>query len=562
MKNLKNKAVGLIVTTALLTSALLPTACNAREARDIEKIQEISQQFIDTFSTGDKKAMNEIVEEDYYYRIASSEYANILFAASARTEIETIKSVEINRERNTARVRMEISYLNLMDFSRDYNGKNSFMTEEEYLEAIEKYKDLDDANFTLNFKFDEDEDRWLIKENSAGRYEGYFNCPYYLNVVKISPDEAMDEVTGIYSGLAEGQTVFDDPFFDFDPADIRVFDDGALDSKIICDAAAEFTKAYFKYITDHGIAIETQDGSDFDYVITGYVPSSSEILKYFSTDEYYTEIAMAEIRSQYGSNSDVWDEMYAGIYYDLAKRIPDMTPEEYVTVAYVDPWADVTEIVFLDKLFPISVMDVVWASDVTQDQKNACRRKAAESLYLAGELTEKEYKSYLDSLENSSSRTTEPNTGYYGGDVTPVFWQGTANYVNQAVNVVEEVPSWSTDNSIIYGTSMPDQNGIYMHYTKEPGWEDTAGYCLATEGIVVMVKFDHKFAAGTVLEYDWYINEEPYGETQKMVVNEDGTVEFEFMLEGVKIPQRGSVSFRLWEEGHTHVISYVVLTQT
>ena len=66
MKNLKNKAVGLIVTTALLASALLPTACNAREARDIEKIQEISQQFIDTFSTGDKKALNEIVEEDYF----------------------------------------------------------------------------------------------------------------------------------------------------------------------------------------------------------------------------------------------------------------------------------------------------------------------------------------------------------------------------------------------------------------------------------------------------------------------------------------------------------------
>ena len=87
MKNLKNKAVGLIVTTALLASALLPTACNAREARDIEKIQEISQQFIDTFSTGDKKALNEIVEEDYYYRIASSEYANILFAASARTDL-------------------------------------------------------------------------------------------------------------------------------------------------------------------------------------------------------------------------------------------------------------------------------------------------------------------------------------------------------------------------------------------------------------------------------------------------------------------------------------------
>ena len=83
MKNLKTKAVGLLVTTALLASAILPAACNARDAKDIEKVREISEQFIDAFSTGDRDALNEYVEEDYKYRIADNEYADILFAAAS-----------------------------------------------------------------------------------------------------------------------------------------------------------------------------------------------------------------------------------------------------------------------------------------------------------------------------------------------------------------------------------------------------------------------------------------------------------------------------------------------
>ena len=562
MKNLKTKAVGLLVTTALLASALLPTACNSREAKDIEKVQKVTQDFFDTFSTGDKKELSEFVDEDYIYNISSDCWANILFEAASKTEIESFNSVEINEDRKTARARLEISYLDLAQFYQDHSYGSSYMTEEEYFEAINGYKKRHDINLTFSYKYDEDEDRWFLKSSSAEKYEQLFSYSYYLNVVQLSPEEAKDDIINIYSGLSEGQTVFTDPLFNFSPDKIRVFDDGDLDSEIIKEAAAEFTKVYFKFIVDHGIAVEPGEDYPYNFTITGYVPSSKAILDYFSSDEYLIEIAMAEIRSQYGSDINVWDDMYAGIYYDLAKRIPDMVPEEYTTTAYLDPWKEETEIEFTDYLFPITIMDVIWASDVTLTQRNECRRRAAESLYYAGELTEKQYKSYLDSLESSSTTTTAPNTGYYGGDVTPVYWQGTANYVNQAVDVVEEVPSWSTDGNIIYGTSMPDQNGIYMHYTKEPGWEDTAGYCLATEGIVVMVKFDHKFAAGTVLEYDWYINEEPYGDTQKIAVNEDGTVEFEFMLEGVKVPQRGSVSFRLWEEGHSHVIAYVVLTQT
>ena len=562
MKNLKNKAVGLLMTTAMLASALLPTACSLKDAKDTEKIQEVCQQFFEAYSKGSKKDLNEFVESSFDYEIVQDKSARILLEAASKTEIKSFRSVEINRENNTAKARLEINYVDLYEFYSDCVSDNPYLTEAQYIEALDCYKDLEDKNLTLSFEYDNEENRWVIKKASAEKYEDLFERSYLIKAVQITSEEAIDGVINIYTGLAGGQTEFTDPVYSFDTLSVRVFDDGDGYSDTINEAAEEFTKAYFEYITDRGLSVEPVNGYPYEFSIEGNVPSSVEILSYFSSDEHLIEVAMAEIRSQYCSVDGVWEDMYAGIYYDLAKRISDMKPEEYSAIASVDPWAEHPEITFSTELFPISIYDVVWASDVSEDQMNKCRKKAAKSLYLAGEITEAVYKEYIASLENNPSRNTTTTTGYYGSDAKSVFWEGTANYTNQAVNVVEEVPSWSTDGSIVYGTSMPDANGIYMHYTKEPGWEDTAGYCLDTKGIVVMVRFDHRFSKGTVLEYDWYINENQYGETQKITVSEDGTVEFEFLLEGVKIPADGSVSFRLWEEGHSHVISYVVLTQT
>ena len=98
-----------------------------------------------------------------------------------------------------------------------------------------------------------------------------------------------------------------------------------------------------------------------------------------------------------------------------------------------------------------------------------------------------------------------------------------------------------------------------MHYSKQPGWLDTAGYCIDDEGITVMVRFDHKFAAGTVLEFDWELNGDKVNGTQTFIVEENGQDTFEFTMPVKYIDHVSTCDFRLWEEGHSHVIAYVQL---
>ncbi|MBQ5767686.1 MAG: hypothetical protein IIV94_02220, partial [Clostridiales bacterium] len=142
-----------------------------------------------------------------------------------------------------------------------------------------------------------------------------------------------------------------------------------------------------------------------------------------------------------------------------------------------------------------------------------------------------------------------------------VNWQGTPEHENQAVNVFEYIPDWS-DGTLIYGGSDIDSNGIYMHYSKEPGWLHTAGYNIGDDGVTVMLKYDHVFLAGDELEYDWYINGEQYGDTVKFTVEDDGTLEFEFTFPDYEIDRYSTCELRLWESGHSHVIAYVKLTKT
>ena len=101
-----------------------------------------------------------------------------------------------------------------------------------------------------------------------------------------------------------------------------------------------------------------------------------------------------------------------------------------------------------------------------------------------------------------------------------------------------------------------------MHYTKEPGWLDTAGYCIGPDGITVMVKYDHVFPAGTELVFDWYIDGVQYGDSISFTVSKDGSTEFEFTLPDSEISKYGTCELRLWESGHSHVIAYVKLTKT
>ena len=552
MKNIKDMAVGIILSTAMLFYAVLPSGCNSNEAKDIEQIKDVTEQFVEAFGSGDLQEIRELTEEDFSYSIIDEENSSILLKIASKTEIKSYERVEIDRKDLTAKARIVISYIDTADFSKSMT--NSYMSEEDYMNEIASYKDRKSANLTLNYIFDEYEGRWILKEKSADKYMKLFDRPYYLRVVSLSPQEASEIFKDVIEELAEGQFVR--PEFELDFEKLRVFDDGVYDDPVLSDAIETFAKAYFSYIVEHGITIEEIDGNPYYVSLKGTAPSKDEILGYLSGEEHAIEYFMALIRSENPNSSftedEVWSSYYADIYFDLAKRIPIMNGEDYridllIQYEYGDsPKVEQT----YGAILPISEDEVYYASQISDDQAARCYQKAVESLYLAGELTQEEYEKYLSNINTVIGGEPDPDS--------IIVWEGTENHQNQAINVTEYIPDWS-DGTLIYGKSDEDSYGFRMHYSKQPGWLDTAGYCIDDEGITIMVRFDRKFAAGTVLEFDWELNGDNVNGTQTFVVEENGQDTFEFTMPIKHIDHFSTCDFRLWEEGHSHVIAYVQL---
>lgn len=557
MKNIFKKAVGLVITTALLMTTVFPTACTSREARDTAAIEDAAARFFEAFDETDRTVMEELVDGEFLSDVMTGPYCDIRIKLASETKIEEFRSVDINYDNNTARARLKISYIDVFEFSKTQTG---IKTSKEYLDELDSYNDREETNLTLNFTYDKDEDRWMIKKSSAVKYMELIDKTYCLDIASISRDAADTIFSKVYPAIGDGQ--FDQPFFKFDLGIVRSFDDRIIDDPVVLEAVEEFAKAYFGYIADHGITLEDAD-DDYLYaaVLTGTAPSETEILDYFSSDEYVIESYMYSVRLDTASNPQKYEEFAAQksaeVYYDLAKQIPSMSGEDYSVMLSVNP-ASSDPMVYIDgNIFPITDTEVYVASLISEDQMVRCYQKAVENLYLAGEITQEQYENLLSNINQIKNANSEP----YASFVTNVIWEGTENHANQAVGVFEYIPEWS-DNTFYYGKSEIDPNGVFMHYSKDPEWLDTAGYCIADDGITVMVMFNHRFEKGTELAFDWAIDGEDYGTTEKYIVEEDDAYIFEFTIPVTSLDKYQTCEFRLWEKGHSHVVAYVELTQT
>ena len=557
MKRSMNKAVVILMTAALLFSSLVNTGCSSSK-KDIEEIEELSEEFIGEFGKGDSKVIGEMVDGTFHYMDGDRDQVEVLLALASRTEILEYKGIEVDRKDKKAKARLRISYADVYDFVNSTGA--SCMSKDEYIKAAESYDDLTTGNLTLNFVFDESEGRWLIKESSARKYKELFNSGYFFNIASISAEEADKIFNEVLERFASGE--FELPYYSLDVYDMRVFDEGEYDSPVIKEALEEFTKAYFKYIVDHGYSFDrVSDYIPYEIVLHGWAPSKYDMLDYISSDECIIKMYEVTYRSQavFYSDRSIEDdicEAIAGIYRGLTERIPDMEPLAINWYLSVDPELDSPELGFNESFLPVSDTELYSARLLSDEQDLRCQRKAIENLYAAGEISEEKYKAYIEQLENFYNPEQSQIPYAKPGSERSINWEGTENTENQAVAVIEYVPDWS-DGTLIYGISSMDSNGLWMHYSKEVGWEDTAGYHYEDGDLTIMARFDHKFDKGTNLIYDWYINEENYGESHPFTVDEDGTDEFEFTFEDVPLPKYGTVSLRLWEEDHSHVIAYV-----
>ena len=560
MKTKNNKAVVLFLTAAMLLTSLLPTGCVSRKNKDMTALQYKIEEFMDKFASGDKDELEGIVDGRFDYQISYAKYSEILLKIASKSEVDEYESFDIDRKAGKARVRTKISYIDIREFGRDKENKN--MTKEECLGKIDSYEKRATTNLTFIFELD-DEGEWKIKDTTAERYEDLFNHQYYLSVVALSGDQAKQECISVFEKLARGE--FNQQLFTYNLNEMGAMNTWGRSEKNIKDAMTEFAKAYFSFIVEHGLTVE-ETKTPLQYKVTGYVPSKEALLSYYASDEYAIESAMATIRAEIAKNDDkrqaVWDDYIAQIYYDMAKQIPNLMGEEFSVIFKVKASGDDIVLSADGPLFKIDTNDIFACPKGDYAQGQAARKKAIQALFDAGELTRAQYDKYMsefrdDGRDNAPQQTTvvDASNGY-------IYWQGADEYPNQAVKVKEETPDWS-DGNLVYGTSAPDSAGISMHYSKEPGWLDTAGYNVSKDGTAIMLKFDKKFTTGTKLVFDWTVNGRDYQKNIPYTVTDTQAESGVFIFALTSEMQAGDiVEFRLWEEGHSHVIAYVKLTKT
>lgn len=556
---MKRRIRTVLLAAALLLTSVFSSGCVSRKNKDMVTLQYKIEEFMDKFASGDNNAIEDLVDGRFDYQISSARNSELLLKFASKTEIEEYETFEIDHKAGKAKVRAKISYIEISNFTREKENRN--LTKEEFIEKIDSYKERSTAHFTFNFVLDDGD--WLIKDISAERYEKLFNRPYNLSVQLINKDQAKKACLDVFDKLAKGE--FKQQNFTYNTDELMAFNNWGRTEPVIMDAVTGFAKAYFSFIVSNGLTVE-ETKTSLQYKVIGYAPSKEAILSYYASDEYTIASCKATIRAEIAKNDQdrqaVWDAYIAEIYTDMTKQIPNLMGEEYSAVLKVNATGDKVSIIAKSSLFNITTDDIFAAPKYDYSKEKACRKKAIQALYEAGELTRAQYDKYMSEYRNDGRDNAPQQTTVVDTKNGNINWQGADGYPNQAVNVKEEVPSWS-DGNLIYGTSTRDSAGISMHYSKEPGWLDTAGYNVSKDGTAIMLKFDKKFTKGTKLVFDWTVNGKDYQSNIVYTVTDTQAESGVFIFALISEMKVGDVvEFRLWEEGHSHVIAYVKLTKT
>ena len=263
MKTGKNKAAVVLMTAAMLLTAVLPTGCKSKETRIREDLQSKTEEFIDVFTSGDADKMEDLVDGRFYYNVSTAAKKDLMFKIASKTEVESYVSFDIDTKEGKAKIRTKLSYIDIFEFGRDKNNRN--ISAEECMANVDTYENRSTANFTFNFVRD-DEGIWKIKDTTAERYEDLFNHQYLLSVVAISKDKAKENCVDIFSRLARGE--FNQQMFTYDLNDVGAFNTWGRTTPVITDAMTEFAKAYFNYFVEHGLTVE-ETSNAYEYKITG-----------------------------------------------------------------------------------------------------------------------------------------------------------------------------------------------------------------------------------------------------------------------------------------------------
>ena len=172
--------------------------------------------------------------------------AELVFRAASKTEIIEYKNIEIDRQSNSARARLKISYVDFIKLTDSVFG--TYLSKEDYLQKIDNNEGLSTTNLTLRYHYDKDLGRWLIDDASAEKYEHLFHDAFWISLAKLSVKEAKDAFENLIPGLANGE--FEQDYYTFCLENAMIFGDGDSEDPAIREAATEFVKSYYSYIVE------------------------------------------------------------------------------------------------------------------------------------------------------------------------------------------------------------------------------------------------------------------------------------------------------------------------
>lgn len=542
-----------IAALTLAVAMMATSACAVDTTKDEEQISSIPGQFFEAFVNQDDDLLDSLVEGDDIrekldIQIARTRFSedsyNLILHAISLTEIENIEVLDIDRKEGTARVGVDLSYVNLEDFVMSlsdggypYYNYSCLLTYDGYIEKLDSFE-KEDKSMNLNFSYNEDDETWELSKSSAKRLIKLFASRYnsLLIPVQIDPSEAEVIASMAFTELSGSA---DSTYIDFEPESLRTFD-----GLFTCGtgpesdaAAAQFVEAYITYVLDHDPEFSA-DG--YDVAVSGSAPSMQQLSEQLTTREFMINYYMNFIRyTNLGLDLDqMLDAQGALIYSTLADAVADADPETYITHLTYDPYSPVPEFSLFDEGL---IMTPDESMVHIQDDLVAVYTEAAiERLYAAGEMDTETYNDLIDSLSGGDEPITNPD------------------HPNQAVNTHEEVPSFS-DGDLVYAYSDPDENGFSMFYSKDEEYTDTVEYYIDDEGIWATVIFDQPFDVGTTLVYDWWVDDELVVDSQEIFIVTLGQLAVETYLDTDGFPEDHVYEMRIWNETHNHVYAYVIL---
>ncbi|MBR1797425.1 MAG: hypothetical protein IJ757_05380 [Clostridiales bacterium] len=546
------------IAVAVALSVVLAAGCAKNDDKDIEKLEQIPQEFLDALADEDYDELEQLVygySREQRNNPDNNYIRDFQLRAASLASIEDEGEVIIHRDDLTAEMDITVSYIDMDEFALYALSELQYSTLDEYLEALDRYEDRVEEEVPLEFVYDEEEDEWYLSRRSAGRISGLFTSSRLILIepVQISATEAREIFEATISELCGTGTA--EAYTQVDIDVLRVYDNTSSrgQSAETYNAVRDFVRAYMTYVMEHDHEIVESD--PYYLSLEGVAPSADYLSSAICTDEFMTQYLINGLRYSYLGLSldEMWDLQSILIYNTLTEAIASAPSEAYTLSGHVQPYPpdnyySESVLTFYDDIIPEPSIGIYEAEHgISQDQYMRCMEVAINALHDSGEMPD-------DMYDEMISEFTPENYGYVEDDtVSP------SGHPNQALGVIEQTPEWS-DGSLVYGYSNTDENGFWMFYSKQPGWLDTVGYYIDEEGIWITNYYDRPFAPGTELIVDWWIDDVQVVDTQIILVEagEESAIEVYLPTDG--FPSQGVYEMRLWESNHTHVIAYVTLT--